>query len=44
MNVLALITFAIIEIIFIAFAVLIARSGLRDATNRSFLYFLICAF
>jgi len=41
MNVLALITFAIIEIIFIAFAVLIARSGLRDATNRSFLYFLI---
>jgi len=41
MNVLALITFAVIEISFIAFAVLIARSGLRSPMNRSFLYFLI---
>jgi len=41
MNLLALIAFVVIEISFIAFTVLIARSGLRNVTNRSFLYFLI---
>jgi len=41
MYVLTLITFALVEIIFAAFIVLIARSGVRDRISRSFLYFLI---
>jgi len=41
MNVLALVTFMGIEIVFVAFAILIIRSGLKDSVNRSFLYFLI---
>jgi len=41
MNVLALITFVIVEVLFASFIILIARSGLKDRINRSFLYFLI---
>jgi len=41
MNVLALIPFVIVEVVFVAFIVLIARSGLRETVNRSFFYFLV---
>ncbi len=41
MNLLTLITFVLVEVFFVAFIVLIARSGLRDRVNRSFFYFLI---
>lgn len=41
MNVLALITFVIVEVLFASFIILIARSGLKDRINRSFLYFLV---
>jgi len=41
MNVLVLITFVIVEVLFAAFIILIARSGLKERMNRSFLYFLI---
>ena len=41
MNLLAVITFVIVEILFIAFIFLIARSGIKDQINRSFLYFLV---
>lgn len=41
MDVLTLVVFLLIEIVFASFIFLISRSGLRDVTNRSFLYFLI---
>ncbi|MFZ3009903.1 MAG: ATP-binding protein [Candidatus Microsaccharimonas sp.] len=41
MNLLALITFMLVEVFFVAFIVLIARSGIRDRINRSFFYFLV---
>jgi len=41
MNVLALITFVLVEVFFAGFIVLILRSGLKDHVNRSFFFFLV---
>lgn len=41
MNVLALITFVLVEVSFAGFIFLIIRSGLRNPINRAFLYFLL---
>lgn len=41
MNVLALITFVLVEVCFAGFIVLILRSGLRNPVNRSFFFFLV---
>ncbi len=40
MNLLTLVAFVVVEIVFITFVVLIARSGLKDPLNKSFFLFL----
>lgn len=41
MNMLTLIAFVVVEIIFLTFVIVMIRSGLKDKLNKSFFYFLL---